>query len=164
MKRGSAFALSLALGVLLWLPMTSVALCVALRTLETVDRRILLGAAYFYWRDFRTVPLVAWWLPLCAGGAAMIALAPALCILSWPRNQRLRAARKGEKAPAPRRALSDAHGSAEWMDMDEAERLFPGPHPAYGGVVVGEAYRVDRDATAGLRFDPFQSSDLGTGR
>ena len=163
MKRGSAFALSLALGVLLWLPMTSVALCVALGTLETVDRRILLGAAYFYWRDFRTVPLVAWWLPLCAGGDAMIALAPALCILSWPRNQRLRAAREGEKAPAPRRALSDAHGSAEWMDMDEAQRLFPGPHPAYGGVVVGEAYRVDRDATAGLRFDPSNRATWGQG-
>lgn len=143
--------------------MTSVALCGALGTLGAVDKWVLPIAAFFYWRDHQTVPLVAHWLPLCAVGAAMVAILPAMAVLCWPRNRRLRAAREGEKAPTPRRALSDAHGSAEWMSMDEARQLFPGPHPAYGGVVVGEAYRVDRDSAACTRFDPDDRSTWGKG-
>src|SRR3954454_16999429 len=130
----------LGFGALLWLPIASVALCLALRTFDVTSRWVLPFAAFLYWRDYGTVPIVAHWLPLCAGGAGLLALVPAFCALSWPESRRLRVARPGEKAPAPRRALSDAHGSADWMSIDEARRLFPGPHPAYGGVVVGEAY------------------------
>ena len=56
-------------------------------------------------------------------------------------RRRLRPARKGERPPAPVRAASDVHGNADWLEMGEVRKLFPGPHPAYGGVVVGEAYR-----------------------
>ena len=66
-------------------------------------------------------------------------------------------------ASAPRRALSELHGGADWMSMAEARRLFPGPHPAYGGVVVGEAYRVDQDKVARVRFDPDDQTTWGRG-
>lgn len=153
----------LAFGALLWLPLTSVALCLALRTLNVTSPWVLPFAAFYYWRDFSSAPSVAHWLPLCAGGAGPLALAPAFCALSWPESRRLRVARAGEKPPAPRRALSDAHGSADWMSMAEARKLFPGPHPAYGGVVVGEAYRVDQDSVAHVRLDPADPATWGQG-
>jgi type IV secretion system protein VirD4 len=49
------------------------------------------------------------------------------------------------------------------MNMRDAVQLFPGPHPVYGGVVVGEAYRVDLDKVAGVRFDPREKSTWGQG-
>lgn len=65
----------------------------------------------------------------------------------------LRDARLGRSArPGVTRAASDNHGHADWLDMKAARVLFPGPDPAYGGIVVGEAYRVDQDrATRSLR-------------
>ena len=45
------------------------------------------------------------------------------------------------------RAQSDNHGHADWLSIKAARALFPGPDPAYGGIVVGEAYRVDQDAS-----------------
>ncbi|HYH23695.1 MAG TPA: type IV secretory system conjugative DNA transfer family protein [Azospirillum sp.] len=41
------------------------------------------------------------------------------------------------------RAATDEHGHADFMPMDQARALF-----GAGGVVVGEAYRVDQDAKA----------------
>ena len=57
--------------------------------------------------------------------------------------------------------MTDNHGHARWMTMREAQRLFPGPAPGYGGVVVGEAYRVDQDNDD--RFDPKDRSTWGKG-
>ena len=164
MKRRLIWAgVGLALGALLWLPLTSVALCYALGTLDTVSPPVLPIAAFLYWHSFGNTPPVAYWLPLCAVVSGMLAVAPAIAIVSWPESRRLRAARPGEKIPAPRRAFSDAHGSADWMDIKEARALFPGPHPTYGGVVVGEAYRVDCDKVAAVRFDPDNPATWGQG-
>src|SRR3954451_5631505 len=143
--------------------MASVALCIGLGTLDVTPPWVLPFAAFFYWRGYRGGPIGAPWVPPCAGGAGLLAFVPAFCALSWPESRRLRVARPGEKAPAPRRALSDAHGNADWLSMDEARRLFPGPNPVYGGVVVGEAYRVDRDKVAALRFDPDDPATWGQG-
>ena len=42
--------------------------------------------------------------------------------------------------------------------MADARKLFPGPHKLYGGIVVGEAYRVDQDRkVAGMPFAPATS-------
>lgn len=62
------------------------------------------------------------------------------------------------------RGNSDVHGHAAWLSMQDAKRLFSGPDPAYGGIVVGEAYRVDEDAVARRgRFDPRDKRSWGRG-
>jgi type IV secretion system protein VirD4 len=61
------------------------------------------------------------------------------------------------------RARSDTYGHADWLSIREARRLFPGPDPAYGGIVVGEAYRVDRDPAARRPFDPADRRTWGQG-
>ena len=64
----------------------------------------------------------------------------------------------------PKRAASDNHGHADWLDMKGARALFPGPHPEYGGLVVGEAYRVDEDPVAKrCRFKPADPRTWGQG-
>lgn len=67
------------------------------------------------------------------------------------------------------RAASDNYGHADWLDMKAAQALFPGPDPAFGGIVVGEAYRVDQDrGVRDLRerlmaFDPSNRRTWGRG-
>jgi type IV secretion system protein VirD4 len=60
-------------------------------------------------------------------------------------------------------AVTDNHGRAEWISMAAAQRRFPGPSPLYGGIVVGEAYRVDEDKVAKERFDPENRKSWGKG-
>jgi len=59
--------------------------------------------------------------------------------------------------------VTDNHGHAAWMSMKEAMRLFPGGTPAYGGVVVGEAYRVCEDQVAEIAFAPRDERSWGKG-
>jgi len=59
--------------------------------------------------------------------------------------------------------VTDNHGHADWMTMKEALRVFPGPAPGYGGVVVGEAYRVHEDRVAGTPFAPRDRRSWGQG-
>jgi type IV secretion system protein VirD4 len=59
------------------------------------------------------------------------------------------------------RGRSDNYGHADWLSIREASRLFPGPDPTYGGVVVGEAYRVDQDRVARWAFDPADRRSWG---
>lgn len=61
------------------------------------------------------------------------------------------------------RARSDNHGHADWLSLKEARRLFPGPDPVHGGLVVGEAYRVDLDPAAKGPFDPAAPRSWGQG-
>ncbi|MFQ8433309.1 type IV secretory system conjugative DNA transfer family protein [Amaricoccus sp. W119] len=69
-----------------------------------------------------------------------------------------------------RRARSDNHGHADWLSMKDARRLFPGPDPRHGGIVVGEAYRVDLDrhgsswhGSSRRPFDPADPATWGAG-
>ena len=67
-------------------------------------------------------------------------------------------------APLLLRARSDNFGHAAWLSMRDAQKLFPGPDPAYGGIVVGEAYRVDEDRrVARMAFDPARRASWGRG-
>lgn len=67
------------------------------------------------------------------------------------------------------RAASDIFGHADWMDMNEAKNLFGGSSKStanpLGGVVIGEAYRVDQDVPArrGQKFDPRDPKTWGKG-
>ena len=62
------------------------------------------------------------------------------------------------------RARTDNFGHADWMPMKEAAALFDASHEPLGGVVVGEAYRVDQDSGATRKaFDPRDRSTWGKG-
>ena len=66
--------------------------------------------------------------------------------------------------PSLLRGSSDNFGHAAWLSMRDARNLFPGMDPAYGGIVVGEAYRVDEDPVARrVRFAPRDKSSWGRG-
>ena len=76
----------------------------------------------------------------------------------------LRVALKGNAAFAaaePRRIRGRRaiHGESDWMAMTEAARLFPDA----GGIVVGERYRVDRDAVADQSFRADDAETWGAG-
>ncbi|MHB1101728.1 MAG: Ti-type conjugative transfer system protein TraG [Devosia sp.] len=93
--------------------------------------------------------------PATAVGASIVGVAGVFA---------LRVALRGNAAFAsatPRRihGKRSVHGDAEWMVLKEAKRLFP----EAGGIVVGEAYRVDKDTVAerGFRADDAQSWGIG---
>lgn len=100
------------------------------------------------------------WLARSGTGAAgVLMLVPFLALLRCTRNGAGSARR-----PKPiRRGKSDNHGHADWMPMCDLRHLFPGADPAHGGVVVGEAYRVDRDSVAGVAFNPREKRTWGQG-
>lgn len=117
---------------------------------------------------------VALRLGLTAGAASTLLLAAAGPSLSWAyaaaptavvavaewlsRDSRRKLSRgPGGKLRSIVEGVTDNHGHAAWMSMSAAQRRFPGPAPGYGGVVVGEAYRVDQSASG-----PFQPHDSRT--
>ncbi|SEF05812.1 type IV secretion system protein VirD4 [Rhizobiales bacterium GAS188] len=62
------------------------------------------------------------------------------------------------------RAKTDTFGHAAWMPVKEASVLFDASREQLGGVVVGEAYRVDQDPGAVRRaFDPRNRATWGKG-
>lgn len=69
----------------------------------------------------------------------------------------------GGRRRAVVRGRSDNFGHADWMSMREARSLFPGGTDDYGGIVVGEAYRVDQDKVANKPFNPADRSSWGRG-
>ncbi|NSX88966.1 Ti-type conjugative transfer system protein TraG [Agrobacterium tumefaciens] len=76
----------------------------------------------------------------------------------------LRVAIKGNAAFAtggPRRigGKRAVHGEADWMNMQEAAKLFPDT----GGIVIGERYRVDRDSVAAMPFRADEKQSWGAG-
>jgi type IV secretion system protein VirD4 len=115
-----------------------------------------------------------WWqydpwttLSVVAGAAVptlVLVLMAAGLIRHWlaTRHKRL-TPRPGGGLRAPESGVTDNHGHARWLSIQEAQRVFPGPAPGYGGVVVGEAYRVDQDRVAGIRFLPRDRHTWGRG-
>ena len=69
----------------------------------------------------------------------------------------------GRTGPRLVRGRSDNFGHADWLALRDARRLFPGPDDTHGGIVVGEAYRVDQDRVARRVFDPADRSTWGQG-
>lgn len=76
----------------------------------------------------------------------------------------LRVALRGNAAfasPMPRRVSGKRaiHGESLWMNATDAKRLFP----ATGGIVIGEAYRVDKDTVAARGFRAGDHETWGAG-
>lgn len=133
---------------------------------------------------FRAVPhpFWAWWLFLFAAGGdrntqlwLLISGTPATVVpltvagVMLYRSKRFRAwsLRRNpaptRAVPAPIRAATDNYGHARWMTIAEAKRTWPGPDPAYGGVVIGEAYDPLADRVANIPFDPSNRATWGQG-
>lgn len=118
-----------------------------------------------YWMQDGDNPAARTNLLISGGVPAAFTVLLVLIVLvgAFRAPRRLRPARPGQRPPAPERAASNAHGNAEWLTIKAARHLFPGPDPEYGGVVVGEAYRVDQDKVAGVGFDPQDKATWGSG-
>ena len=136
-----------------------------LRDLQGIPMPVQLWAWALYWQQYSGNPGVRRDLLISIGapGAAVLLMGGAVLGGLMSGRQRLRPARAGQKISAPVRAASDTHGTAAWMTVREARALFPGPNKVYGGVVVGEAYRVDEDDVAAVRFDPQKKRTWGRG-
>jgi type IV secretion system protein VirD4 len=65
--------------------------------------------------------------------------------------------------PQPMRGATDNHGHADWLSIAKAREVFPGPSAVFGGIVVGEAYRVDQERVAAVAFDPANKATWGQG-
>lgn len=107
-------------------------------------------------------PLTRYWLKISAGLAFALTLGGAVALLFTGRNSWFRSPFVPAIKPTVRGG-SDNFGHADWMSMSEARKLFPGGAQEYGGVVIGEAYRVDQDKVAGKAFNPADTSSWGRG-
>jgi type IV secretion system protein VirD4 len=93
-----------------------------------------------------------------------IAQAVAIGFLAAAGGARVMTQRRiGTAGPRMVRGRSDNFGHADWLAMRDARHLFPGRDDTYGGIVVGEAYRVDQDRVARQAFDPANRRTWGQG-
>ncbi|MGH7076896.1 MAG: type IV secretory system conjugative DNA transfer family protein [Acetobacteraceae bacterium] len=110
-----------------------------------------------------------WWATLwivLAPVVPTIAVALALFLLYQYRRLRrssrpmLLAPRQSADRPLER-AVTDNYGHSSWQSPEDAAKtLFPGPHPQWGGIVVGEARGPDPELR-GVPFDPRNRSTWG---
>lgn len=109
-------------------------------------------------------PVVTHWLQIGAGVASAVVLvfAAALIFRRGVVGPSLRQRLFGG-TPLPMRGATDNHGHADWLSIAKAQEVFPGASPAFGGIVVGEAYRVDQDKVAAVAFDPANKATWGKG-
>ena len=120
---------------------------------------------WLYALNFDGNPRVALWLRIGAGIGAIPPLVMVAAIIYRGRQvvgPRLRRPLFGGIVKSPL-AVTDNHGRSAWMNMSAAKERFSGPDAAFGGIVVGEAYRVDQDKVARKRFDPDNAESWGQG-
>jgi type IV secretion system protein VirD4 len=124
------------------------------------------------WSDATQWWLANWWVNLWLVLAAAVPTVFLLILLLglfqiWRlhyRGPRKLAAGQGGAVRAIERGATDNHGHSQWRSLGDAKKLFPGPDPVHGGIVVGEAYRVDHDQTvAGIPFGPADKRSWGMG-
>jgi type IV secretion system protein VirD4 len=143
-----------------------------LMTIDFLHGRVVYGYAnpWLAWWDYlgyrgpRADDVHRWTLISAGIGLAVAALFGLLCWLKLPKRSNLdRGLLEGDRPRPVERAVTDLHGHQDWMPMTELRRMFPGPDPRYGGVVVGEAYRVDLDRVAAIPFDRKDERSWGQG-
>jgi type IV secretion system protein VirD4 len=120
---------------------------------------------WLYAANFNGNSRVALWLKIGAGAGAVFPVIMVIAVIYRAGRvvgPRLRRPMFGGIVKSPL-AVTDNHGRAEWMSMIAAKERFPGVSPRFGGVVIGEAYRVDQDKVAAKRFDPDNSKTWGQG-
>jgi type IV secretion system protein VirD4 len=109
-------------------------------------------------------PIVTLWLRIGAGAAStmVVVFAAALVVRGRTIGPSLRQGFFSHRSQ-PIRGVTDNHGHADWLPIAKARDIFPGRSAAFGGVVVGEAYRVDQDSVAFVAFDPANKATWGKG-
>lgn len=120
---------------------------------------------WLYALSFDGNPRVALWLKIGAGaGAVPPVLMIAAVVVRGRRvvGPKLRRPFFGGVVGSPL-AVTDNHGHAEWMSMERAKERFSGANAVFGGLVVGEAYRVDKDMVADKRFFAENPKSWGQG-
>src|SRR5271165_2945650 len=116
-------------------------------------RLIAHGLAYG-WNDVPRV--IRGEVSFACGFGAVAAFVGVVVLTAKPKNPK--------NVKPTERAKTDTFGHADWMPMKEAMRLFDPSREPLGGVVIGEAYRVDQDSGAmGKAFDPRDPSTWGKG-
>jgi type IV secretion system protein VirD4 len=123
-------------------------------------------SAWQWWQYFFVEsrdPVVYSWLWISGVAAASPGVLGVVAWHRWRGARRVRALGPWFRPRAVERGSSDNHGHADWMTMSQLRRLFPGPDPLHGGLVVGEAYRVDQDSSASSPFDPREPRTWGQG-
>ena len=122
---------------------------------------------WLYAHEFRRKSeRVALWLKIGAGVGTVFPVVMIVAVIYRSQQvvgPRLRRPLFGGHVKSPL-AVTDNHGRAEWMSMEQARQRFPGVNPTFGGIVVGEAYRVDQDKAASQRFDPENPQTWGQRR
>jgi type IV secretion system protein VirD4 len=122
---------------------------------------------YQWWTYFAYAPpnpVVSLWLEIGAGvaSACTVIFLVALLIRGRTIGPSLRKSVL-TRTPLPMRGATDNHGHADWLSMAKAREIFPGPSGEFGGLVVGEAYRVAQDKTAQIIFNPADKATWGKG-
>jgi type IV secretion system protein VirD4 len=128
---------------------------------------VVVAAGLTGWPEYqRLTPYIGTASPFAILGALDLGIVQAVAVgfaaalLGWGFTfQRSR----GGTGPRLIRGRSDNFGHADWLAMRAARRLFPGPDETFGGIVVGEAYRVDQDRVARRAFDPADKATWGQG-
>jgi len=93
--------------------------------------------------------------PWSLGGSA-VALLVGLFALRVAIHGNAAFAKQSPRRVTGKRAI---HGEADWMGMPQAQKLLP----SSGGMIVGEAYRVDKDSVSASSFDAANRESWGSG-
>ncbi|MBV8594446.1 MAG: type IV secretory system conjugative DNA transfer family protein, partial [Caulobacteraceae bacterium] len=110
-------------------------------------------------------PLYTEWLSRASvGGFGATAVAAALLGNAW-------LSRGGRRGPplsfrtgkGRQRGASSTFGDARWAERRDIRDRYPGPHPIYGGVAVGELYRPDQQRFGGQYYHPKRPWTWGEG-
>ena len=131
---------------------------------------LAVGVALTVWPEIERLGLGqpgAPWPKRLASFDARVAFACAVGFLGFAGAVRfLRRTQNVSNFERPRlvqRAPTDNFGHAEWMGVGEARQLFNASRAPLGGIVIGEAYRVDQDSVARIAFDPGAPETWGKG-
>jgi type IV secretion system protein VirD4 len=120
---------------------------------------------WLYALNFDGNPRVALWLKIGAGAGVVFPVTMIAAVIYRGQQvvgPRLRRPFFGGAVKSPL-AVTDNHGHSRWLTMEEAKERFPGPNRDFGGLVVGECYRVDQDKKSRGRFIPSNQQTWGIG-